>query len=258
MPDLVPSVANRVRARAVVVAMVVAIPVALLAGSYAIAFFLPLRSILIIVGSVYALATFVAWVVVVWWRNTTVRHRRVTLAACAAAVLISQAIPRPSLRSWTSGGPRQVSDEGYVLGPIEVDMGDAINLIAVTRTSGIGWPFPIWEWEHSDWSGRVRIARQWKDAPLEWFNEPWGRFGRYFRHHKPGATIRTSRLWWVLPNALCSAALAFTVVGVCPAVYWYVRGLRRIPPGHCRSCSYNLTGNVSGICPECGTSMEQP
>ena len=24
------------------------------------------------------------------------------------------------------------------------------------------------------------------------------------------------------------------------------------PPGHCRHCGYNLTGNVSGRCPECG------
>jgi rubrerythrin len=28
---------------------------------------------------------------------------------------------------------------------------------------------------------------------------------------------------------------------------------RRIPPGHCQRCGYNLTGNVSGVCPECGT-----
>ncbi len=31
--------------------------------------------------------------------------------------------------------------------------------------------------------------------------------------------------------------------------------LRRDPPpprGHCQSCAYNLTGNVSGVCPECG------
>ena len=27
------------------------------------------------------------------------------------------------------------------------------------------------------------------------------------------------------------------------------------PVGHCRSCSYNLTGNVSGVCPECGTKV---
>lgn len=24
---------------------------------------------------------------------------------------------------------------------------------------------------------------------------------------------------------------------------------------HCRSCGYNLTGNVSGVCPECGTPI---
>lgn len=30
--------------------------------------------------------------------------------------------------------------------------------------------------------------------------------------------------------------------------------LPRRPPSSCVSCGYNLTGNVSGICPECGTS----
>lgn len=35
-----------------------------------------------------------------------------------------------------------------------------------------------------------------------------------------------------------------------------VRFRRRMPPfpeGHCQTCQYNLTGNESGICPECGT-----
>ncbi|MCO6438475.1 MAG: hypothetical protein J5J06_15400 [Phycisphaerae bacterium] len=30
---------------------------------------------------------------------------------------------------------------------------------------------------------------------------------------------------------------------------------RRIPPGHCRKCRYDLTGNTSGVCPECGTPI---
>jgi hypothetical protein len=25
--------------------------------------------------------------------------------------------------------------------------------------------------------------------------------------------------------------------------------------GHCRNCGYNLTGNTSGVCPECGTTL---
>ena len=28
-----------------------------------------------------------------------------------------------------------------------------------------------------------------------------------------------------------------------------------VPPGHCPMCHYNLTGNTSGICPECGTAV---
>ena len=25
--------------------------------------------------------------------------------------------------------------------------------------------------------------------------------------------------------------------------------------GHCNSCGYDLTGNLSGVCPECGTAL---
>jgi hypothetical protein len=59
------------------------------------------------------------------------------------------------------------------------------------------------------------------------------------------STFRDSRclivpLW--LPLALVAGPTAF--------LWWLDR--RRIPPGHCRKCGYNLTGNVSGTCPECG------
>ncbi|UCC29745.1 MAG: hypothetical protein JSU86_16260 [Phycisphaerales bacterium] len=30
------------------------------------------------------------------------------------------------------------------------------------------------------------------------------------------------------------------------------------PAGYCRKCGYDLTGNVSGVCPECGTEIEKP
>lgn len=30
------------------------------------------------------------------------------------------------------------------------------------------------------------------------------------------------------------------------------------PPGHCQTCGYDLTGNLSGVCPECGTEVEKP
>ncbi|MBI4581439.1 MAG: hypothetical protein HY718_17180 [Planctomycetes bacterium] len=38
-----------------------------------------------------------------------------------------------------------------------------------------------------------------------------------------------------------------------PTIFLWWVDRRRIQPGHCRKCGYNLTGNVSGVCPECGT-----
>ena len=34
-------------------------------------------------------------------------------------------------------------------------------------------------------------------------------------------------------------------------VFWRYRS---VPSGHCQVCSYDLTGNESGVCPECGTN----
>jgi hypothetical protein len=32
---------------------------------------------------------------------------------------------------------------------------------------------------------------------------------------------------------------------------------RERPIGLCRRCGYNLTGNLSGVCPECGTPVKR-
>ena len=37
-----------------------------------------------------------------------------------------------------------------------------------------------------------------------------------------------------------------------------LRRRRRRKRGLCLKCGYNLTGNVSGICPECGTEVPAP
>ena len=43
------------------------------------------------------------------------------------------------------------------------------------------------------------------------------------------------------------------VVATATVTFWPARG-RRVDPGLCPACGYDLTGNVSGVCPECGTA----
>jgi hypothetical protein len=50
----------------------------------------------------------------------------------------------------------------------------------------------------------------------------------------------------VIPFWLLSSALAI------PTTFLWWRDRKRFPAGHCQTCGYDLTGNVSGVCPECG------
>jgi hypothetical protein len=64
-------------------------------------------------------------------------------------------------------------------------------------------------------------------------------------------TPLTLQTFWVIviPHGALAALMA-----VMPAV-WFLRWRRR-KPGHCR-CGYSLTGNTSGVCPECGTKVSE-
>ena len=60
----------------------------------------------------------------------------------------------------------------------------------------------------------------------------------------PGLTVRAYPTWIPLLAAMIPTALAW-------------RRLRRPLPGHCRNCGYDLTGNVTGKCSECGTEIDR-
>ena len=51
--------------------------------------------------------------------------------------------------------------------------------------------------------------------------------------------------------------LPFVVIAVPTAFLWYRDRRWRFPLGHCIKCGYNLTGNTTGICPECGSFAGQ-
>ena len=87
----------------------------------------------------------------------------------------------------------------------------------------------------------------------------WNRLG--FRHWPNGMRIVNENYevighqTWVVPRWLVILPLTF------PALAWGITRLRRRSkrrPGLCRSCGYDLTGNLSGVCPECGGGSGWP
>jgi len=68
--------------------------------------------------------------------------------------------------------------------------------------------------------------------------DPWGRYRRTDIH---------ADQWIVL------GLIAATLITV---VFTY-RRKKPLPLGFCPTCGYNLTGNISGICPECGTPVPE-
>jgi hypothetical protein len=65
--------------------------------------------------------------------------------------------------------------------------------------------------------------------------------------------------WRVLGNRAWPLYVATHILSVAIVARWAARRLRRqlrLLGGGCRACGYNLTGNVSGVCPECGTPIQ--
>ncbi len=89
------------------------------------------------------------------------------------------------------------------------------------------------------------------------FNEPLAGYRDMFLYHVvevelPG--LMYFHTWGhlfhiaVLPANLGAALIAHDVF------IWIAR--YQTPPGRCTECGYDLTGNESGTCPECGTELE--
>lgn len=62
------------------------------------------------------------------------------------------------------------------------------------------------------------------------------------------------RTWLVFPLWLSTALLAS--ICMLPVVRGPLRRWRRLHKGLCIHCGYDLTGNLSGRCPECGARVE--
>ena len=81
--------------------------------------------------------------------------------------------------------------------------------------------------------------------------------GAFFPCKRTGVQ-QTSGFW--MQEIFVATWLPFVLAALLTLSAWrreiYNRLSTRIPPGHCQACGYNLTGNVSGRCPECGEACK--
>ncbi len=78
-----------------------------------------------------------------------------------------------------------------------------------------------------------------------------GYTGGWSRSYLPGFVLRLSPGSAGETRVTIPLWMPFLAIGI-PTAAMFFLDRRRIPPNHCRNCGYNLTGNVSGVCPECG------
>jgi hypothetical protein len=93
--------------------------------------------------------------------------------------------------------------------------------------------------DDSDAGWDCRVGPQ---VPARWCWEP-----PYYEE----STIACGETW----SAVVLPFWALLPITATPGVLLLWRHRRRRRPGHCHECDYDLTGNVSGRCPECGTSV---
>jgi len=79
-------------------------------------------------------------------------------------------------------------------------------------------------------------------------------------HRKPfnelllwGEVVKVTAGSRVFRSARIPLWMPFGLIAL-PTAYLFYRD-RRYPPGHCRKCGYDLTGNVTGVCSECGRAV---
>jgi hypothetical protein len=108
------------------------------------------------------------------------------------------------------------------------------------------------------------IGRRTKGHPLLWLVVlvTIGVYTTWLAVDSVGPAVSTARA-----NGWAAGAWMFGWTGVYavagPTLLYYAARVGRLcwrmyaptapfPPGHCRRCGYDLAGNVSGACPECG------
>lgn len=98
--------------------------------------------------------------------------------------------------------------------------------------------------------------RSWQEW-LRLYTPVWGNFlgVRYWHNHNDenNQFVTYDRL--IIPHVHFLISSILILMGWCIVRYRLRKLQGRASRGLCPTCTYNLTGNTSGICPECGTAI---
>ena len=129
--------------------------------------------------------------------------------------------------------------------------GGAVTRYLFTEPGVLGYGWSI------DWDGRRSGGwdLSYRESEPSWFH--YSRLvpevNEWVRLHSPPGTPAES-VTYTVPSWMLVLAL-----GARPAIVArrVLSGRRRRKVGVCQSCGYDLTGNVSGACPECGRAADR-
>jgi len=107
------------------------------------------------------------------------------------------------------------------------------------------------------------------DGVIEFFWEEGAGISALWQRGRWLVVMQKPIIWhqnfFALPNFFrCTGVGEITIPGWVPLILLALPSLllwrldRRPPPGHCPRCRYNLTGNTTGVCPECGLPIDRP
>ncbi len=91
-----------------------------------------------------------------------------------------------------------------------------------------------------------RPAGRWRDRPHQYYTTLSGRGPKEALGLECPLPLGSTQSWWVV----LPLGWVFLLVAAPTAAFWWRD--RPYPEGRCRTCGYDLTGNVTGVCPECG------
>jgi hypothetical protein len=130
---------------------------------------------------------------------------------------------------------------------------------------------PIAQWREGQVNHKVTLRGgigyvAWQEPKSEhvYADFPWGGGDLLWAHestHAPESDPRKPTSWakvWLIPTWLL--ALAFGLlpgIRLARAANRYRLAQQSWRKGKCLTCGYDLTGNVSGTCPECGTAVPE-